>query len=62
MTTLRIIGMFLMLGAFFGVCWWAFAPSRKNRFSEAASLPFAEDETTDELTTHSSSSTEPERK
>lgn len=33
----------LVLIAFAGVCWWAYSPSRKKRFEEAANLPFADD-------------------
>ena len=41
---LRSLGTVLVTLAFIGVCWWAFAPSRRKRFEEAANLPFAEDE------------------
>lgn len=30
--------------AFVGVCWWAFAPSRRKRFEEDANLPFADEQ------------------
>ena len=30
--------------AFIGVCWWAYAPSRKKRFSDDANLPFADEQ------------------
>lgn len=26
--------------AFLGICWWAFSPKRKQKFDEAAQLPF----------------------
>ncbi len=45
-TTLRIISMFLMFAAFAAVCWWAFSPKRRGQFSDAAQLPFAEEEKT----------------
>ena len=34
--------VFVML-AFIGVCWWAFSPRRKQRFNDAANLPFADE-------------------
>ena len=40
---LRGLSTILVMIAFLGVCWWAFAPSRKKRFEEAAHLPFVED-------------------
>jgi cytochrome c oxidase cbb3-type subunit 4 len=33
----------LMMVAFAGICWWAFSPKRKDRFTDDANLPF-EDE------------------
>jgi len=42
-TLLSITTVFLMMIAFAGVCWWAFAPRRKKRFEEAANLPFADE-------------------
>ena len=33
--------------AFIGIVVWAYRPSRKQRFEEAANLPFADDERTD---------------
>ena len=35
--------VFCML-AFAGVVYWAYGPSRKKHFDDAAELPFAEDE------------------
>ena len=32
--------------AFIGIVVWAYRPSRKQRFEEAANLPFADDERT----------------
>ena len=34
--------VFMML-AFAGICWWAFGPSRRKQFNEAANLPFVDD-------------------
>jgi len=34
----------LMMIAFLGVCWWAFAPRRKKRFNDAANLPFEDEQ------------------
>lgn len=48
MITLRIIAMFLVLGAFLGICWWAFSPKRRDRFKEASELPFDDIESTPE--------------
>lgn len=42
-TTLRSLSPVLVLLAFIGVCWWAYAPKRRQRFEEAARLPFADD-------------------
>ncbi len=42
--TLRGLSTLLVMIAFIGVCWWAFSPRRKQRFKEAANLPFAEGE------------------
>jgi cytochrome c oxidase cbb3-type subunit IV len=44
--TLGAISTVLVMVAFFGVCWWAFAPKRKKRFEEDAKLPFADDDAT----------------
>lgn len=41
--TFRAMSVVLVALAFAGVCWWAFSPSRKQRFKDAAELPFAED-------------------
>lgn len=37
------ISTVLVFIAFAGVCWWAYSPSRKKQFEEAAKLPFADD-------------------
>ena len=41
--TLQSIATVLVAVAFFGVCWWAFSPSRRKQFNEAAQLPFADE-------------------
>ena len=41
--TLRSLATVLVAVAFVAVCWWAFAPSRRKRFDEAAKLPFADE-------------------
>lgn len=43
LTHLRSFSTVLVMFAFAGVCWWAYAPRRKKRFDEAANLPFADD-------------------
>lgn len=40
---LRGLSTILVMIAFFGVCWWAFAPKRRKKFDEAAQLPFADE-------------------
>ncbi len=48
--TLGAISTVLVTIAFFGVCFWAFSPSLKQRFEEDAKLPFADDlQVSDEL-------------
>jgi len=42
--TLGTIATVLVTIAFFGVCWWAFSPRRKDRFENDANLPFADEE------------------
>jgi cytochrome c oxidase cbb3-type subunit 4 len=32
------------LAAFLGIVWWAYGPSRRERFERDALLPFGEDE------------------
>lgn len=41
---LRGLSTVLVMVAFLGVCWWAFSPSRRDQFKDAASLPFADEE------------------
>ncbi len=43
LNTLRGLSTVLVMITFFGVCWWAFAPSRRKQFNEAANLPFVDD-------------------
>lgn len=38
--------VFVMV-AFFGICWWAFSPSRRAKFNDAADLPFADEDNHD---------------
>ncbi len=40
---LRSLSTVFVALALAGVCWWAFSPSRKKRFEEAAQLPFADE-------------------
>ncbi len=44
LNTLRGVSTILVMIAFAGICWWAFSPSRKKKFDDAANLPFADDE------------------
>jgi cytochrome c oxidase cbb3-type subunit 4 len=41
--TLQAIGTVLAFTAFIGVCLWAYSGSRKQRFMDAANLPFADE-------------------
>lgn len=43
----RTLATVLVAIAFAGVVWWAYGPSRKSYFDEAASLPFKDDDVTD---------------
>jgi len=47
--TLRGLSTVFVMIAFFAVCWWAFAPSRKRRFEDDANLPFADEPSEGEL-------------
>jgi cytochrome c oxidase cbb3-type subunit IV len=40
---LRSLSPVLVMIAFAGVCWWAYSPSRRKQFDEAANLPFADE-------------------
>ena len=41
--TLRGISTIFVMLAFIGICWWAFSPRRKEKFEDAANLPFADE-------------------
>ena len=41
--TLRGLSTVFIMIAFAGVCWWAFGKRRKDRFDQAANLPFDDD-------------------
>lgn len=41
---LRGLSTVFVMIAFIGICWWAFAPRRKQRFKDAANLPFADED------------------
>jgi len=41
--TLRALSTVFVALAFIGICWWAFSPRRRQKFKEAAQLPFADD-------------------
>jgi cytochrome c oxidase cbb3-type subunit 4 len=41
---LRSIVTVLSFAVFLGIVWWAYGKGSKQRFEEAANLPFAEDE------------------
>jgi cytochrome c oxidase cbb3-type subunit 4 len=41
---LRIMVTVAAIAAFLGIVWWAYAPSRKERFERDALLPFGEDD------------------
>ena len=43
MNTLRSIATVLVAISFVVVCWWAFAPSRRKKFDDAAKLPFLDE-------------------
>lgn len=42
--TIRGIGTLVLLMSFVGLCVWAWMPSQRRRFDEAASLPFLGDD------------------
>jgi len=44
LNNLRSFSTILVMIAFAGICWWAFSPSRKAKFDEAANLPFSDDD------------------
>ena len=39
----RSLSPVFVMVAFAGVCWWAYSPSRRKQFDEAANLPFADE-------------------
>lgn len=41
----RTLATVLVFLAFMGIAWWAYGPSRKKYFDEAAQLPFLDDDT-----------------
>ncbi|HEY7657289.1 MAG TPA: cbb3-type cytochrome c oxidase subunit 3 [Burkholderiales bacterium] len=41
---LRSLVTVAALAAFLGIAWWAYAPSRRERFERDALLPFGDDE------------------
>lgn len=45
-TDFRSLATVLCAIAFTAVVWWAYGPSRKDQFEEAAKLPFLEDDET----------------
>ena len=42
----------MVMITFIGVCYWAFAPRRRERFKEAANLPFADEPSVDSKPLH----------
>ena len=42
-TTLRIIVTLTCFATFLGIAWWAFAARNRDRFEEAARIPFEQD-------------------
>ncbi|MGI1678477.1 MAG: cbb3-type cytochrome c oxidase subunit 3 [Cellvibrionaceae bacterium] len=42
--TFRGIATIVVMIAFIGICWWAFTPKHKQKFKDAANLPFVEDD------------------
>jgi cytochrome c oxidase cbb3-type subunit 4 len=40
---LRSLVMIAALAAFLGIVWWAYGPSRRNRFERDGRLPFDDD-------------------
>jgi len=56
MTSLRALATVLVMIGFFAVVWWAYGPSRKQRFEEDAKLPFVEDAEPDQDTDSSPTS------
>ena len=47
MDDIRGITTLLVMLAFLGVCFWAYSSKQKDRFDEAANLPFADEDDQD---------------
>lgn len=56
--TLGAISTVLVMVAFFGVCWWAFSPKRKQRFEDDANLPFADEDEYKQTANHTGDAAE----
>jgi cytochrome c oxidase cbb3-type subunit 4 len=41
--TLRILATLASLASFLGIAWWAYARHNRERFDEAARIPFEQD-------------------
>ena len=48
LTVFRSIMTVLMFVIFIGICVWAWSGKRKKEFDDAANLPFADEDETDE--------------
>jgi cytochrome c oxidase cbb3-type subunit IV len=48
----RTLSTVLVFLTFMGVAWWAYGPSRKHYFDEAAQLPFQDDDAEPAITQH----------
>jgi len=48
LTLFRSIMTVLMFAIFIGICVWAWSGKRKKEFDDAANLPFADEDETDE--------------
>lgn len=48
LTIIRSIITVLMFVIFIGICFWAWSSKRKKEFDDAANLPFADEDATDE--------------
>jgi len=48
----RTLSTVLVFLAFVGVTWWAYGPSRKTYFDDAAQLPFLDDDAEPANTKH----------
>ena len=42
-TTLRILATLASFATFLGLAWWAYARHNRDRFDEAAHIPFEQD-------------------